>query len=205
MKSYFKREPAMTHFSKPVLLPGESEVEFLALRERIVQEIEPKGEIERICLDDILELLWEILRLRRYRTLIITNTIPAAIRNLYKQLGYDADFLNNTETETEATEMAKAYFHVGAAAKKKFMKVLSRAGLDGPALEAEAFRIAISDLERLDKMLAALERRRNKALRFIAEYRQGLAIQIRRVTDRTIAEVDGPRLEQPSVSLEHAD
>ncbi|MBR1232856.1 hypothetical protein [Bradyrhizobium sp. AUGA SZCCT0182] len=193
----------MRPVSKPTLLGSESEREYLALREGIAKEIKPKGQIEWMFLDDILEILWEILRLRRYRTLIICNTIPAAVQSLLKQLTFEPDFITNTQVEADAIAMAKAYFQ-DAKAKKKFMEILGRVGFDERALEAEAFRLAMSDLERLDKMLSALERRRNKALRFIAEYRRSLATQIQRVTDRIIAEVDGPSLE-PSTSPEHAD
>jgi len=181
----------MQPISKPVLLGSESESDFLALREELAGEIQPKGIVEWMFLDDILEILWEILRLRRYRALIIGNTIPAAIQSLFKQVAYDHDFLKNLKVEEEAIEMAKAYFQ-NAKTKKKFVALLEGVGFDERALEAEAFRIAISDLEKLDRMLSALERRRNKVLPFIARYRQSLGTQIRRVTDRLIAEVDLP-------------
>ncbi|MGE9009926.1 hypothetical protein ACO2JO_15185 [Leptospira interrogans] len=192
----------MRPVSKPTLLGSESEREYLALREGIAKEIKPKGQIEWMFLDDILEILWEILRLRRYRALIICNTIPAAIQSLFKQVCYDDDYLNNSQVEEEAIQMAKAYFQ-DAKAKKKFMDILGGVGFNERAVEAEAFRLAISDLERLDRMLSALERRRNKVLRFIAQYRNSLATQIRRVIDRTIAE-DLPSRD-PVKSLEHAD
>jgi hypothetical protein len=193
----------MTTTSETFLLPGESKVEFLALRERIAQEIEPKGEIEWTFLNDILELLWEIMRLRRYRTLIICNTIPAAVQSMMKQLCYNHDFLAHTQVAADAVAAAKDYFR-NEKFKNKFLKILREAGFDDRALEAEAFRLAISDLEKLDKMLSALEWRRNKALRFIAEYRQSLSAQIRQVTDQTLAEIDRPRVE-PSKSAAHVD
>ena len=54
-----------------------------------------------------------------------------------------------------------------------------------------------ADLERLDRLLASLESRRNKALRCIADYRGGFARQLRESTDRII---DGKvlALEEPS-------
>jgi hypothetical protein len=36
------------------------------LRDGFAEEIKPKGQIEWMFLDDILEIFWEILRLRRY-------------------------------------------------------------------------------------------------------------------------------------------
>ncbi len=64
------------------------------------------------------------------------------------------------------------------------------------ANEAEAVKTSAADLERFDRMLASLESRRNKALRCLAEYRGGLAQQLRESGDRII---DGKVL-----VLEHA-
>jgi hypothetical protein len=47
------------------------------------------------------------------------------------------------------------------------------------------------DLEVLDRMLTLLESRRNKALHSIADYRDGLAKQVREVSNRVI-EADPP-------------
>jgi hypothetical protein len=106
-------------------------------------------------------------------------------------------------SEEEAIELAGAYFE-GAAGKKKTMERLSRFGLDEGSVEAEAVRLAGTDLERLDNMLSQAERRRYKTLRFIGKYRQSLALQIRQVTDRMIAAADVPRLEL-STLLDHGE
>ena len=87
-------------------------------------------------------------------------------------------------------------------AKKKILKIFRRFGLDHSAIEAEAFRLAASELEKFDKMLSNSERRRYKAIKFIAQYRQSLAIEFRQVTDRIIAQADVPRLEPP---LDHGE
>ena len=62
--------------------------------------------------------------------------------------------------------------------------------LDELAIEAEAIRSVFSELEMLDRMLTLQESRRNKALRSIADYRDGLARQVREVSTRVI-ESDG--------------
>ena len=50
-------------------------------------------------------------------------------------------------------------------------------------------------LEQLDRLLSSLESRRNKALRCVAEYRGGLARQLREGSERII-EGEVLRLEQ---------
>jgi hypothetical protein len=66
------------------------------------------------------------------------------------------------------------YEHAGDCAKRS------------PSLCAE-------DLERLDRMLTALEFRRDKALRSIADYRQILSKQLRVAGDRILDEDVVPR------------
>ena len=72
--------------------------------------------------------------------------------------------------------------------------MLRKFGLDESTIEAEAFRSRAEDLERLERMLALAEVRRDGALRCIADYRQSLAKQIKQATDRILDNDDVPRL-----------
>jgi hypothetical protein len=75
----------------------------------------------------------------------------------------------------------------------------------GLAIEAEAIRRSAADIELLDKLLASLESRRDKALRRIAEYRGDLGRQMRNAADRIIegqalALEDGSRARPPEAA-----
>jgi hypothetical protein len=72
--------------------------------------------------------------------------------------------------------------------------LLRELSLDEGTIEAEAFRSRAEDLERLERMLALAEVRRDRALRWIADYRQSLAKQIKRAADRILDNDDVPRL-----------
>ena len=71
-------------------------------------------------------------------------------------------------------------------ARKEVLQLLAEFRLDEFAIEAEAIRSVFSELEVLDRMLTLLESRRNKALRSIADYRDGFAKQVREVSNRVI-------------------
>ncbi len=71
-------------------------------------------------------------------------------------------------------------------ARKEVLELLAEFRLDESAIEAEAIRSVFSELEVLDKMLTLQESRRNKALRSIADYRDGFAKQAREVSNRII-------------------
>ena len=51
--------------------------------------------------------------------------------------------------------------------------------------EAEAFRLCSEEIARLDRMLTLAEVRREKALRFIAEYRRIFSKQLQQAADKS--------------------
>jgi hypothetical protein len=79
-------------------------------------------------------------------------------------------------------------------AKKEVAELLRRVRLDEFAIEAEAVRLSSSDLEILDRMLSALESRRNKAFRSIEDYRVGFAKTVRGSSDRVLQQDRVPKL-----------
>src|SRR5436853_5316923 len=68
------------------LLITESADEFDALRDAFKQEIKPRGIIEHMYVHDICAIVWEILRLRRCKVIIINSAFRNALQNLLKQL-----------------------------------------------------------------------------------------------------------------------
>jgi hypothetical protein len=70
--------------------------------------------------------------------------------------------------------------------RRKFCNCSRNFRLDEFAIEAEAIRSVFSELEVLDRMLTLQEPRRNKALRSIADYRDGFAKQVREVSNGVI-------------------
>jgi hypothetical protein len=179
-----RRRDKLTLLPKSPLLITESADEFDAVRDAFEQEIKPHGIIEQMYVHDISSIVWEILRLRRCKVVIINSAFRSALQDLLKQLLRQPGQYEY-EVEDEAQTLAQAWFS-DQEAKKQVSEVLSQFNLDESAIEAEAIRGSSSDLELLDKMLTSLESRRNKALRCVAEYRASLAHQLRESTDRII-------------------
>jgi hypothetical protein len=186
----------LTLLPKLPLLITESADEFDALRNAFEREIKPRGIVEQMYVHDISSIVWEILRLRRCKVVIINSAFRSALQNVLTQLlkqpgQYDFD------VEDEAQTLAQAWFS-DQEAKKQVSEILSRFDLDESAMEAEAIRRSSSDLELLDRMLTSLESRRNKALGCVAEYRASLAHQLRESADRLIDGKDVLRIEEAS-------
>jgi hypothetical protein len=179
-----RRTNELALLPKLPLLITESAEEFDALRDAFEQEIKPQGIIEQMYVHDISSIVWEILRLRRCKVVIINSGFRSALQDLLKQLlrqpgQYEYD------VEDEAEALAQSWF-TDQEAKKQVSETLSRFDLDEAAIEAEAIRRSSSDLELLDRMLTSLESRRNKALGCVAEYRASLAHQLQESADRII-------------------
>jgi hypothetical protein len=81
-----RRRNELTLLPKLPLLITESADEFDALREAFEQAIKPRGIIEQMYVHDISSIVWEILRLRRCKAVIINAAFRRALENLLKQL-----------------------------------------------------------------------------------------------------------------------
>ena len=191
-----RRRNELALLPKLPLLITESADEFDALREAFEQEIKPRGIIEQMYMHDICCIVWEILRLRRCKVVIINSAFRSALEHLLVQLLKEPGQYNY-DVEDEAETLAHGWF-ADQEAKKQVSEILGRFDLDEAAIEAEAIRRSSSDLELLDRVLTSLESRRNKAFGCVAEYRASLAHQLRESADRIIDGKDVLQLEHPS-------
>jgi hypothetical protein len=191
-----RRRNELALLPKVPLLITESADEFDALRDAFEQEIKPRGVIEQMYVHDICAIVWEILRLRRCKVVIINSAFRSALQDLLTQL-LKQPGQHSWDVEDEAEALAQTWF-TDQEAKKQVSEILSRFNLDESAIEAEAIRKSSADLELLDRMLTSLESRRNKALGCIAEYRASLAHQLLERADRIIDGKDVLQLEHPS-------
>jgi len=173
----------LTLFSKPQLLITESAEDFAALNAALMEEIKPRGIIERLYVDDIAALVWEILRLRRCKVAIVNRAFKNALSEIVYRLAGEPEM---DTPEREWYEAIIIDWFSKPEARKEVSELLAEFHLDEFAIEAEAIRSVFSELEVLDKMLTLLETRRNKALRAIADYRNDFAKQVREVSNRVI-------------------
>src|SRR5262249_27135698 len=109
---------------KPPLLISESAEEFDAVYEALEREIRPRGIIEQMYLADISSIIWEILRLRRCKAVIVN----AARRTALQHLLYRLLAVPGADSE-EAEDLALRWF-TDREAKKQVAEVLGQFGLD---------------------------------------------------------------------------
>ena len=62
-------------FGPPPLLEGESQEVYATLLARVTGTVSPKDIIEEIWVHDIVDLVWEILRLRRLKAALLSSSV----------------------------------------------------------------------------------------------------------------------------------
>ena len=180
-------------FPRPRLLMTESREEFDQVRNNLEREIQPRGIIEQMYVQDMAYIDWEIRRLRRCKDTTISVAFRAGLERVLKRLLWrpgETQFSSNKEIE----DLALRWF-TDPKAKKEVSELLGKFQLDESAIEAEAIRESSHFLERLDKMLRSLEARRDRALALGIEYRVNLAHQLRETAERMTREPAMLRLE----------
>src|SRR5262249_37233300 len=91
------------------LLITESAEEFDALRDAFEREIKPRGIIEHMYVDDISSIVWEILRLRQCKVVIINLAFRRALEHLLVQL-LRRPSQDEYYVEDKAQALAQAWF-----------------------------------------------------------------------------------------------
>src|SRR5215831_17031109 len=97
----------LTLLPKLPLLITESADEFDSLRDAFEREIKPQGIIEQMYLHDISSIVWEILRLRRCKVVIINSGFRSALEHLLVQLlkgpgQYEYQMVDEAQTLAQA-------------------------------------------------------------------------------------------------------
>ena len=70
-------------FGPPPLLDGESQEVYDTLLARVTGAVNPKDIIEEIWVHDIVDLVWEILRLRRLKVALLSSSVGRGLHKLY--------------------------------------------------------------------------------------------------------------------------
>src|ERR1700722_20312922 len=71
------------------LLPGEQEAEYATHVARIVAAAQPRDAIEDLLSRDVIDLSWEVLRLRRLKAGLLRAAVSNSIYRVMRRLGYE--------------------------------------------------------------------------------------------------------------------
>ena len=159
------------------LLPGEDGTEYARFTAQFLAVANPRDFIEEILARDAIDLSWEILRLRRLKAGLLRMACSDGVRSVAGKLGYKLSPLGSVY------DFAAKWMSGDTAARKKLDEILKKAGLGMEDVMAEALSSAIDAFERVDRMVASAEARRNNALREIDRHRSTFGAAVRQAID----------------------
>ncbi len=158
-------------FGDPPVLSTENRKIYSDLLCKVAQAVKPKNIIEWMWIKDIVDLSWEIRRLRRYKAQLI---------EIERRSRLDVIEINE-ETATLPPEQTSPPSKV-----YKQHQTRKKTELHAERGSAMAFLAVIPNYERIDRLLVSAELRRNAALRDIQFYRESLAHLLRDASDKII-------------------
>jgi hypothetical protein len=157
-------------------IPGEDGASYEELLTRMTETVRPADLIEEMWVRDVVDLSWEILRLRRLKAGLLAGAACHGVANLLIRLG--AKEVHGTATAWAAGDRE---------ARACVNGTLNAAGLSMHAVMASTLSEQIRDIETMERMTMAAEARRNAALEQIERYRAKFAMRMR----HSIEEVEG--------------
>ena len=157
------------------LLPGEEQADYADVAVRIVRAASPRDAIEEFLVRDVIDLTWEVLRLRRTKSGMLKASMSAGVCEILKGLGH-----GSRSGPFYARELGEKWAAGDKDARKEIDAALAKAGLTIDHAAAKTMESKLDSFERLDRMLASAEARRNNALREIDRHRDALGGGVRR-------------------------
>ena len=132
----------------------------------------PKDMIERIWVRDVVDLVWETMRLRDFKARLIAASSHKGLNRLLDQRGIET---------SKQKRLVEGWARRDPKLMKEVKAILASAGLDETAISAETFFAQIETFDRLDTMVSRLEARRNAMLREMGRYREVTARHMEKV------------------------
>jgi hypothetical protein len=174
-------------FGPAPLVKIEDKTIYEALLGGLAQEERPQSFIARILLRDVADLLYQRLWLRSLYGRLIRQAHKEKIREDVHNFIKYTDLLKSVKRGCDKAEIDKI-----DAYKQKHITELNKAK-EGPVDEAALFLGWIGNYERIQRLLAALDKNLSDTLKLLDEYRDGLGQRVRQVANSVVAASLAPR------------
>jgi hypothetical protein len=170
------------------VIPGEHPVDYEGLLARFTATIAPCDIVEETWVRDIVDLTWEVMRLRRLKTSLLKGRAGGGMHDALRSIGAG-----------EELAAAKGWLARDAQESRRAEAALAGAGLSLDTVMALTLTHQLRSVERIERMSEAAENRRNAALRHIMRTRAAFGEKARRAVRELEAVLSavasGPALE----------
>jgi len=157
-----ERAGRLAWLGPPPLLEGEDPAAYDQLLGRISGAVKPSDIFEEIWVQDIVDLVWEVVRLRRLSASLMTATAHRAVETILEP--FISDY-------SKREDLAQAWGTRDKEAVKEVENLLAAAGMSIDVVMAQTLSINLDDIERIDRMIATAEARRSLIMREIERHR----------------------------------
>jgi hypothetical protein len=173
-------------FAKRPLILGEDANDYDELLSRVTAAAKPTDAIEALWIKDVVDLTWEAQRLRRLKASLLMKAGQQALTKLLlksRSTGQASGGRGPT-----VPDLVSAYATGDPAAVADVEQILKGGAQDADSLMAQALAEHLDDVERIDRLIAGADARRNRSLNELERRRDALARRLRRAAE-DIAEV----------------
>ena len=164
-------------FGPPPLVDGEDVEAYDDLLIQVSSAVKPVDTIEDIWVRDVVDHTWEILRWRRAKISLVKSTMQTDLKLLLSPL-----FRKRSKNQVLPRKLVRL-IELWAAGDKfaadELTKRIASANLTTKAVIDRTFLKNFEQIERLERLIAAYESRRNAILREIDRHRAVLAQALR--------------------------
>jgi hypothetical protein len=151
----------------PRLLPGETEKNYHALFDLMVEEIEPQTASEWLVLADIVGLFWEVGRYRTWKNAVLNIYRPDALEKALRVMHRSHDVVGEVPASIGLARRDAEVWRADPAKRQVLQVRLAEHGYDEEALNAAALLEALVPLTSIDRALCSARGQLNAMLKEI--------------------------------------
>jgi hypothetical protein len=166
----------------PPLIRGESAADYDALLARVANALQPADVLEEIWIRDVVDLSWEVFRLRRLKAELMAASAHEGMQEVLEPLFPSAG--------TGRSLARKWAAGADEDTRQQIETAMGKAGLSRESVAARTLAVRIDDFERIDRMLMEAEARRAAALHELDRHRANFALRLR----CTLQAIDRPHV-----------
>ena len=179
------------NFGPLPLVSADERAGYEELFARIAAHVQPSDPIEEFYVRDIADLTFELLRYRHYKARILESIVPRALEDKLApfmhgrhRFGSVANYGSDGAREpTPAMELVNEWMRGEPKAIKRVTEILELAKFTMEDIRAHALFLELGTIERIDRLTAMAEARRNDAMREVERYRAQLAHALNAATE----------------------
>jgi hypothetical protein len=169
------RAKRLALFGRPPLIEGENSAAYDELLGRISAVVKPTDILEHIWLQEVVDLVWEILRLRRLKANLMAATAHQGLERVLKPLLKESEILEILPPEVSPKPGSPKIQRPS----KRWISSLRLRGLSVDAVMARTLSVNLDVIERIDRLITIAEARHNAALRELDRHRAVLGQDLR--------------------------